>query len=160
MSRDFSYMKGNKFAVGVGPNRTSFKPGIAPWNKGLKGWCPSGSQKGWFKKGERGNKFVEIGTIKIRRDKQGRDRRWIKVSSLGTPYDWKVYASWLWEKEVGKIPDGLFVHHSDGDTLNDAVSNYSLVTRSTHIAIHRKDLLAAKLQKKLASPSNACARAC
>ena len=33
------------------PNTGRFRPGLAPHNKGRKGRCPPGSEKGWFRKG-------------------------------------------------------------------------------------------------------------
>lgn len=149
MSRniDWSYMVGNQFAKGSGPNSTSFKAGQEPWNKGLKGWSPPGSKKTQFKKGERGNRYVAIGTISVRTDKNGAKRRWIKVKDHGRIQDrWQMYATWLWLKEKGPIPDRMFVHHVDGDSMHDSISNYALVNRTAHIALHQQQLLLAKVR--------------
>ena len=139
MSRDNSYLVGNKFAAGAGPNQTSFKPGIVPWNKGLKGWSPPGSRATQFKKGVPTGKAMPEGSITIRADKNGKRRRFIKTGGR-----WLIYATWLWESSRGKIPPGLMVHHLDHDSLNDALSNYGLVTRSQHINEHRSELLDAR----------------
>ena len=36
MSRDYTWLIGNKHAVGSKPNKTSFRKGLIPWNKGKK----------------------------------------------------------------------------------------------------------------------------
>lgn len=145
MKRDNTYLIGNQYAVGQKPNRTTFKPGQEPWNKGLKGWCPDGCQKTQFKKGQPSTRTKEVGCIKIRTDKNGAQRRWIKVSNQGPRTGWwKIYASWLWEKERGEIPNGLFIHHIDGNSLNDQISNYALTTRSAHMRLHASQLLASR----------------
>jgi hypothetical protein len=133
------------FAIGSGPNSTSFKKGSKPWNKGLKGWSPAGSEKGRFKKGQLSKQKLPVGTISIRTDKNGKQRRWIKVTTEGElKFHWIMYSTWLWEKENGSMPAGLFVHHLDGNSMNDSLNNYSLVNRSTHMALHRSQLNASK----------------
>ena len=145
MKRNYSHLIGNQFAKGNGPNQTSFKPGLIPWNKGKRGWCAEGCRATQFKKGVRGNKYQPIGTVSIRKDKKGNRRRYIKVRDDGRIQDnWKMYSTWLWEKERGPIPIGLFIHHMDEDTLNDSISNFALVTRAAHIRIHHSKLTAAK----------------
>ena len=147
MKRDYTYLLNNTFAVGTGPNGTSFKRGQIPWNKGLKGFCAPGSEKGQFKKGQPGRNYVPVGTISIRKDKNGRSRRYIKVSNIGRIQDkWRMFSTWLWMKERGPIPSGLFVHHLDGDSMNDQTINYALVTRSAHMLLHHHQLLAAKIR--------------
>lgn len=141
MKRNNSYLIGNKFALGAGPNRTSFKPGDVPWNKGKTGWCPEGCKATQFKAGCRGNRFVPDGTIRIRTDKNGAKRRWIKFSGK-----WMMYASYLWTKCHGPIAPGWFIHHIDGDSLHDSLSNYALVTRRMHINEHRAKLIVGRMK--------------
>lgn len=45
----YANLIGNKHAAGAGPNRTSFKPGQEPWNKGRKGWAAPGSERTQFR---------------------------------------------------------------------------------------------------------------
>ena len=128
----------------MGPNQTSFRKGSVPWNKGIKKLLSEKSLATAFKKGMKPDNFLEIGSTTIRIDKSGKSRRWIKVSN---DYPrWLPYAQWLWTKTHGEIENGLLVHHKDGDSLNDTIENYQLVTRSEHINIHRSELLAAKLK--------------
>jgi hypothetical protein len=129
------------------PNRTSFKKGLVPWNKGSHRATSPKCLRTAFKKGQKPANILPIGEITIRTDKSGCKRRWIKVSNKQPR--WKIYAQWLWEKRRGKIPNGFLVHHKDGDSLNDTIKNYCLVTRAQHIDHHRADLNAAKKQKLL-----------
>jgi hypothetical protein len=135
MTRDNSYLIGNQFAKGSGPNKTSFKKGMNPWNAGRKGIRVS--PKSEFKKGCRPAKTLSVGSITIRTDKTRKKRRWIKIAE---PKTWILYAIFVWVQNNGEIPKGLLVHHLDKDTLNDDISNLSLVTRSSHINIHRKEV--------------------
>ena len=135
MSRDNSYLIGNKFAEGSNPNKTAFKVGHVPWNKGKKGLRLSPTTE--FKKGQRGIKWVQVGTKTIRTDKGGKQRRWIKVSE---PNIWIEYAKFVWIQNNGAISKGYVIHHIDKNTLNDDISNLALVSRKAHINIHRVDL--------------------
>jgi hypothetical protein len=83
---------------------------MSPWNKGLKGYKPAGSDVSRFKKGHRMH-AVAVGTVTVRTDKNGAKRRWVKIAE---PRTWEIYSTWLWQQEHGPIPPGLFVHHLDG----------------------------------------------
>ena len=142
MNRDNTYLSGNKFACGSGPNQTSFKKGTVPWNKGKKGIRNSPATE--FKKGQRGRNWLPVGSMSIRKDKNSASRRFIKISE---PNIWKLFAVCVWEAEHGAIPRGLVLHHIDGDSLNDAVQNLCVLTRAAHITIHRLDLSRGKLER-------------
>lgn len=142
MHRDNTYLIGNQFAKGAKPNKTAFRKGSVPWNKGIHRPTSEKSLRTCFKKGGVSPRTVPVGTVTIRVDKNGKQRRWIKTSEIKPR--WTIYAQWLWIKHHGAIPLGLMVHHMDHDTLNDALSNYCLVTRSQHINHHRSELQAAK----------------
>ena len=135
MKRDNAYLIGNQFAKGQRPNKTSFKKGQVPWNKGEKGIHLS--PKTEFKKGRQSINWVAVGTKTIRTEKNGKKRQWIKVDE---PNIWIEYAKWVWMQKNGTIPYGLLIHHLDKDTLNDKEENLSLVSRATHINLHREDL--------------------
>lgn len=142
MIRDTTYLIGNTFAAGSGPNKTSFKPGAVPWNKGLHVATSPACFRTTFKPGMVAINRKPVGSITVRVDKNGTARRWIKVSESRP--SWKPYPQWLWESKRGPIPSGMIVHHVDGNALNDSLDNYKLVSRSEHINAHRRDLLAAK----------------
>lgn len=42
----------------------------------------------------------------------------------------------IWEDHNGRIPEGYEIHHKDGDTLNNEVSNLDCVLVSEHRARH------------------------
>jgi len=92
-----------------------------------------------FKKGMVPHNKRDIGFITIRKDKNGRKRRYIKIGDGA--YEWQVYTKYLWEKNNGKIPNGMFVHHIDKNSMNDHVSNYQLVDSHTHALLHRENLV-------------------
>ena len=40
------------------------------------------------------------------------------------------------EREIGKIPKGMVVHHIDGNSLNNDTNNFALLTRASHTKWH------------------------
>jgi len=140
---DYKYLIGNKFAVGSQPNKTSFKKGIVPWNTGKKGTHFSPTTE--FKKGQKGIKWVPLGTITQRTEKSRTVRRWIKIEE---PNIWIEYAKFIWIKHNGNIPKGFVLHHIDKDSLHDEISNLTLLTRAGHINIHRAELFKGKMANR------------
>jgi hypothetical protein len=59
----------------------------------------------------------------------------------------------IWEKHHGKIPKGHFVHHINGDKLDNRIENLILVSRKTHGQLHswKRDEVLKKIQKALNS---------
>lgn len=145
MNRDNSYLIGNQFAVGSKPNKSSFKKGMKPWNYGLKGWKPKGSEKTQFKKGQSGRNWLPVGSIRKRKDKAGTVRNFIKISE---PNIWKIYAVKLWEDKFGLVPKGYVVHHINRNPLDDRIENLSLLTRVAHLMEHRNDMQSSKNGKR------------
>jgi len=130
MKRDNTYLKGNQFAKGSKPNKTCFKKGDVPWNKGLKGIHLS--PKTEFKKGLRSSNWQPVGTITIRTSKR-ETRRFIKVAE---PDKWEEYAKFLWKQKYGKVLKGYAIHHIDGDKLNDDIKNLIALSISEHMKLH------------------------
>ena len=77
----------------------------------------------------------QIGTICIRTryKRRNEQRAFIKIDE---PSRWVLYARFIWETEHGPIPPGMGIHHKDGNTLNDKISNLELVTKAMHLNIH------------------------
>jgi hypothetical protein len=120
-----------------------FQPGLTPWNKDLKGIHLSPHSE--FKKGQRSNNWLPVGTVTERADKQGNVRAWVKVAE---PNKWRERAIVNWELFHGRpLPKGKVVHHKDRNTLNDSASNLQALTRAEHITVHRQELLQAKLAR-------------
>lgn len=107
--------------------KTRFKPGHVPANKGIKGWDAGGrSHETRFKKGQRGNKFVPIGSERLTPD--GYLQR--KVSATGyPPRDWQAVHVLLWVEHNGPIPEGSVVVFKDGDRKNIVIENLEMITR-------------------------------
>jgi len=79
-----------------------------------------------------------IGTIRIRTryKRKGLKRNYIKI---GIPNTWVENARAVWEAENGLILKGMGIHHIDGNSLNDDISNLRLVSKAEHLAIHRPE---------------------
>ena len=141
-NRDNSYLIGNQFAKGHKPNKTSFKKGHIPWNKGIKGIHLSPVTE--FKKGQKSLRWVLVGTKTIRKDKHGVKRRWIKIAE---PNKWEEYARFVWKKHFKKIFKEDVIHHLDGNRLNDKIDNLIALPRKIHPKIHSRWYLK-KMSKK------------
>jgi hypothetical protein len=107
-----------------------FRPGHVAHNKGEKGYCPAGSEKGWFKPGNMPHNWHPVGTEII--DSYG----YVKVKTRN-PKTWKFKHHLIWEKTHGKIPRGHIVIFADGNTLNFALDNLLLVSRAEHGVMNR-----------------------
>ena len=155
--------------------RTGFQPGSAPWNTGLKGWCPPGSRATQFKpgtlRGKAARSWRPVGTIVTRteaprawylRSEEFRAthanvfaryprRRFIKIRDDGPPQNRYVpLARWLWERDHGPVPAGKFVAHFDGNTMNDDPKNLVLITHRAalaHLGVIHPDVVAERIRK-------------
>lgn len=118
-----------------GSDSGQFQKGHMPWNKGLKGIRLS--RKTEFKKGNQPQNYLPVGSVRVRTDKNGKQRAWVKVAD---PNVWKLRCKLNWEGHGGpRLPPGYFLHHDDRDTLNDDVLNLSAVTRAFHLQLHRPE---------------------
>ena len=107
-----------------------FEKGRVPFNKGQKGKCACGSEKGWFKKGHIPTDWKPLGTIEIRGD----GHFWKKVEE---PNIWKELHRIVWEEKNGPIPEGFCVTFLDGNSKNVEISNLALVSRAENLALTR-----------------------
>jgi hypothetical protein len=48
----------------------------------------------------------------------------------------------VWETHNGDIPDGMFVHHVDGDKSNNGIENLALMDGGKHSSYHTKKRIA------------------
>jgi len=113
---------------------TEFKPGdqrgaatqFKPGNSGGVGHRFKPGQKAFNKK--------PVGSVSIRTETHtGSLRAWVKVAE---PNVWRKRAVVVWEQHNGPVPAGSIVHHRDHDSLNDALGNLVLKTRSEHALEH------------------------
>ena len=110
-----------------------FKKGCVPLNKGLKGWCAPGSEKGWFKKGGLPAGTLYNGAITVRVDThpltgQVRRYKWIRISKS----KWEMLHVHIWKKHRDRIPKGHIVVFKDGDSMNVKLSNLRMISRIQH----------------------------
>lgn len=101
-----------------------FQKGHEAWNKGLKGQCAAGSEKGWFKKGNLPPNTKHDGYISIRKDNSGNSYQYIRVA-LGKHVQLQRH---IWEQHNGKIPPKHCVIFKDGDTFNCDISNLECIS--------------------------------
>lgn len=47
---------------------------------------------------------------------------------------------YIWEKEKGKVPKGLSIHHIDGNKNNNDISNFEIMSNSDHSRLHGANL--------------------
>lgn len=121
-------------------NKTTFKKGNIPWNKGKKGIHLS--KKSEFKKGCKAINWKPIGTITKRIDKNKTTRKWIKIKE---PNVWIELYRFNWLKVNPKPPKNYVIHHIDFNALNDDIKNLILLSRKEHINIHRIPIIEARL---------------
>lgn len=109
---------------------TRIKPGNVPPNKGRKGYCSPGSEKGWFKKGNLPPKHLPVGTEVV--DTDG----YLKVK-IGEPHYWIYSHRLIWMREHGDMPDGCIVIFLDGDKTNLKPENLRLIAREEHVRLNQ-----------------------
>ena len=119
---------------GLSAGRTGrFEKGRRPCNKGKKGACAAGSEKGWFKKGRTPKNHKPVGSERVSRDGYTE----IKTRE---PDVWELKHRQIWEGANGKIPDGHILLFKDGDRGNMALSNLLLVKKSVNAIMSRAGL--------------------
>lgn len=116
---------------------TRFKPGLTPWNKGLKGihLSPATEFKAGNLSGSALRRYKCEGTIVIRLEPHGVRRRWIKAAGWRRPF--VEYARWLWHRDRGPVPAGWVLVHLDGCSMNDAIENLAPMSRADAMRHYR-----------------------
>jgi hypothetical protein len=118
---------------------TRFRPGAIPPNKGKKGYCPPGCEKGWFKPGHRPHTWKPVGSERINGDGYIDVR--IRNPSGKTWKNWKAKHRIIWEKAHGKIPRGHVVIFADRNKLNFSLDNLLLVSRKELAVMNVRGLI-------------------
>ena len=44
----------------------------------------------------------------------------------------------IWESYNGEVPEGMVIHHIDGNKTNNNISNLEALSKSTHTTLHNK----------------------
>lgn len=120
-----SWRKNHKVPTG----RTGrFEKGQVPPNKGRKGFCAPGSEKGWFRKGNIPHTARGVGHESI---DQKDGYVWIIVGETnphtGAATHRVMKHKWLWEKAHGPVPKGHRLKCLDGNKLNTDPSNWEAI---------------------------------
>jgi hypothetical protein len=119
-----------------------FRPGNVPFNKGQKGYCVPGSEKGWFKPGNMPFGTLPLGSERINID------GYVEVKyaeKSGPPKNrWKRKHVLIWEKMNGPAPKGHVIIFADGNRRNFNPENLVLVSRKELAVLNHGRLLASK----------------
>lgn len=115
------------------PNTGIFKKGSIPINKGTKGLMKA--NKTSFGPGNRPTQTKKIGSISIRKDKNGNLYMHIKIAE---PNRWQTLQAYIWEHKYGKIPKNYCVIFKDKNTLNTRLDNLMLVSRAELVRLNQK----------------------
>lgn len=111
-----------------------FEKGLIPHNKGQKGVCAKGAEKGWFKKGQTPINHKPVGSERITKD----GYIMLKVAE---PNKWRLKHVVEWEKHNGKLPKNHALIFLDRNKQNTSIDNLKLVSRSELLIINRDNLL-------------------
>ena len=116
--------------AGLGED-TRFKPGLTPWNKGLKGMGGGGAET-QFKKGEingRARKIMKpLGTERISREGY-LERKVDDTLGLKWNRQWERVHKILWESAHGPVPKGYVIVFKNGDKTDIRLDNLECITR-------------------------------
>lgn len=108
-----------------------FVKGQVSHNKGKKGFCPPGSEKGWFQPGTRNGRAAAlhrpIGTERISRG--GYLERKVN-EELPFKRRWRAVHRIEWEALHGPLPDSHCLKCLDGNKLNTDPSNWEAIPRA------------------------------
>ncbi len=107
---------------------TQFQKGHVPANKGLRrpGYAPGRMSETQFKAGQRGNRYIPIGSERVAGGYLQR-----KMTDTGyPPRDWQPVHRLLWEAAYGAIPDGYVVAFVDDDKTHVVLDNLCLMSRA------------------------------
>lgn len=128
-----------------------FKKGHVPANKGLRrpGWGPGRMKETQFRAGERGSRWVPIGSTRLVDGYQYTKVRDIRSTKGGRGFvpwtrNWTPTHVLLWKKERGPVPARHVLVFKNGDRTDIRLENLEL--------IHRRDLMARNTVHNLPKP--------
>lgn len=134
----------------TGPKLGTFKAGQPSHNKGKK-VSPEVIERikhTFFKKGHVPHNTKEKnGVISIRKDRNGYEYKWVRVSKN----NWQLLHRVLWEKANGPIPKGHIVRFKDGDSMNCVIENLELISMKKNAILNINAKYPRKLQEEIYS---------
>lgn len=110
-----------------------FPKGHIPPNKGKKGQCASGCEKGWFKKGHIPKNHRSVGAERVNAD------GYVEIK-VAEPNQWKLKHRVIWEEHKGEIPPNSVIIFVDSDKQNVTLDNLRLIEKSTNAVINHSGL--------------------
>lgn len=147
---------------GIKRPNAGFKKGHIPWSKGKKGihlstqteWKPGEIPKGsvLFKKGNipwnKGKKLPSSSGALSSRWRGGRTlhqgKYWLIYRPEHPKSDSKGYVRehrLVMEEKLGRyLSTKELIHHKNGDTMDNSIDNLQIVSRTSHIKIHKEEL--------------------
>ena len=107
-SKEFWETKGKRFSKDWNGNeKTRFKKGQIPHNKGKKGIMKA--NKASFRKGHHPVNSVPVGTIaQTRRVAKKCKPIYLKIK-IAEPNKWELLHRWIWIQNFGEIPEGYMI---------------------------------------------------
>ena len=111
-----------------------FKKGNVPANKGQKGVCAKGAEKGWFKKGQAPINHKPVGSE--RTDLDG-----YTLIKVAEPNKWQLKHRVIYEKAYGPIPPNMAVIFLDKNKRNFNINNLALVSREELAIINKNNFI-------------------
>jgi hypothetical protein len=111
-----------------------FRPGQISINKGRKGYCPPGSEKGWFRPGHKPLNYMPVGSKRINAE------GYLEIKTAA-PNKWQEKHLFIWEKAHGPVPGGHVIIFADGDKSNIRLSNLLMVSRAELAVMNRFGLI-------------------
>ncbi|MDO4301766.1 MAG: HNH endonuclease signature motif containing protein [Clostridia bacterium] len=122
----------NRYGLNTG--RTGcFEKGNIPWNKGLKGHCAKGSEKGWFGKGHIPQNHRAVGSERVNVD------GYIEVK-IAEPNKWRLKHRVVWEQEYGPLKKTDIIIFLDGNKINTDINNLAVINRGEHLILNSHKL--------------------
>lgn len=113
-------------------NRTTFKRGHTPFNKGRKIEEYTSSEAmervkvSQFKPGNLPHNTKHDLCVTTRVDSKGNSYKWIRIGNA----KWVAYHRWVWEQNFGAIPEGMNVQFKDRNPMNCVPENLYLIGRA------------------------------
>jgi len=117
-----------------------FPKGHTPPNKGKKGICPAGCEKGWYPKGNLPGNTKPIGYERVSKDGYVEVKVKMRPSRPDCNDNFVAKHRLIWEQLHGPIPDDCVVIFKDGDKQNFAPNNLALVTKAQRLQMTRRGL--------------------
>ena len=131
VSRMRAYKKNHNLKSGI---NCQFTKGQTSHNKGKKGQCAPGSEKGWFKPGDTPQNHKPVGSERID-SKDG-----YTLIKTAEPHVWELKHKCLYESVHGKIPDDHVVIFLDSDKTNITIDNLQAISMAESLELNMSKL--------------------